>query len=539
MNNLTTCSAAESQGIPSLLSFKSDSEVADIFPMEPAAGEDNRFASRTFLARLRANALDPTVLALPIVAATLCLFRLLHLIALEPYWLYIAVLIGSGTIRLLYSSLWSESDHRWYRSGYIGIYMLVIAIVAYTTGWGPILSIGFLFGAAAAFELFGSKATVPCLVWTTVAMAVGQVAIGLHLAPTIIREPIVQGVAALGLLGALLVIQLLGAAAAGREALEADLRRSEQRFSALVTSSSDIVIIAGADGKLQYASPAFESVLGYSSTAVVNILGETLIHPDDRAGLHAAMAAAGVHGSAIHKEVRLRRTDGDWLWFEAAITNLTADPNVNGFVADLRDITRRKNAEDQLAHAALHDALTGLPNRTLILNRTEQMLARARRQHTATWRRSSSTSTTSRTSMTPWATRRATSCSPVAATTRRRAPRRDTVGRLGGDEFVVLVEGASLAAGSRWWPSESATSWLPRFHRSKRYPAGVTASIGIAEGDRAQPGELLRDADIALYQAKARVSMRSGRSALDAKAIDDHRASKSTCTVPWTNGSSS
>src|ERR1039457_3309973 len=178
--------------------------------MEPAAAEDDQFAPRNLLARLRANALDPAVLALPRVAAILCLFHSLHLIALEPYWLYIAVLIGSGTIRVIYSSLWSESDRRWYRSGYIGIYMVVIAIVAYTTGWGPILSIGFLFGAAAAFQLFGSKATVPCLVWTTIAMALGQLAIGLHLAPTIIREPIVQGVAALGLLGALLVIELLG-----------------------------------------------------------------------------------------------------------------------------------------------------------------------------------------------------------------------------------------------------------------------------------------------------------------------------------------
>src|ERR1039457_7150468 len=178
--------------------------------MEPAAAEDDQFAPRNLLARLRTNALDPTVLALPLVAAILCLFRSLHLIALEPYWLYIAVLIGSGTIRVIYSSLWSESDRRWYRSGYIGIYMVVIAIVAYTTGWGPILSIGFLFGAATALEVFGSKATVPCLVCRAVAMILGPLAIALHLAPTLIREPLVHGVAALGLLGALFVIGLLG-----------------------------------------------------------------------------------------------------------------------------------------------------------------------------------------------------------------------------------------------------------------------------------------------------------------------------------------
>ncbi len=313
------------------------------------------------------------MLATLLVGGLFCLFRWLHLIALEPYWVYLVIVIGGGVAQLVYTSLWEEPTRRWHRNAYIASSMATIAIVAYSTGWGPILSIGFLFGAASALELFGSRATLSCLAWTTVAIVLGQLAIALHLAPTIIHEPIVSGVAGLGLVGALLVIELLGRATAGREVLEAELRRSERRFSALVTSSSDIVIIVGTDGAVQYASPAFESVLGYSTAEASDLMAETLLHPEDRAGLSDAMAAAGGSGSAINKEIRLRRFDGEWLWFEAAITNLTADPDVNGFVADLRDITRRKDAEDRLAHAALHDSLTGLPNRTLILDRAEQM----------------------------------------------------------------------------------------------------------------------------------------------------------------------
>jgi diguanylate cyclase (GGDEF)-like protein/PAS domain S-box-containing protein len=494
--------------------------------MDPAPlAEDEQVAPTHFLARLRTNAAEPAVLALPLVAAILCLFRWLHLIALEPYWLYIAVLIGSGAIRVVYSALWAETGRQWYRSGYIGLYMMVIAIVAYSTGWGPILSIGFLFGAAASFQLFGSKATFPCLLWTSVAMILGQVAIALHLAPTIVREPVVQGVAGLGLLGALLVIELLGRAAAGREALEAELRRSERRFSALVTSSSDIVIVAGPDGALQYASPAFESVLGYSSADVVNLLGEQLIHPDDRSGLHAAMAAAGVSGSAINEEIRLRRADGDWLWFEAAITNLTADPDVNGFVADLRDITRRKDAEDRLAHAALHDALTGLPNRTLILNRAEQMLARARRQHTPVAALFLDLDDFKDINDTLGHEAGDQLLAGVAARLTSALREGDTVGRLGGDEFVVLIEGASLAAGSEVVAERIRDVLATPFSISASdVPLEVTASIGIAEGDRSQPGELLRDADIALYRAKA-----AGKhcavafSAAMQEAVDDHR----------------
>ena len=172
---------------------------------------------------------------------------------------------------------------------------------------------------------------------------------------------------------------MLGHSTAQRETLEVELRRSEHRFSALVTSSSDIALVVGSDGVLTYASPAFEAVLGYPSGVSEGLLGEQLIYPDDRETLRAAMAVAGGSGSPVHEEIRLQRVDGEVRWFEAAITNLTADPAVEGFVANLRDITRRKDAEDRLSHAALHDPLTGLPNRALIHNRAEQMLARARR----------------------------------------------------------------------------------------------------------------------------------------------------------------
>ena len=158
---------------------------------------------------------------------------------------------------------------------------------------------------------------------------------------------------------------------------------------------------------------------------------------------------------------------------------------------------------DQLQHQALHDSLTGLPNRALILDRIGQMLARSRRQH-----------------------------SPVAAlfldldnfkdindTLGHRAGDQllvevgarlsgairdsDTVGRLGGDEFVVLAEAASLDAGVMV-VAERILDVLstPFVLEGSDVPLSVTASIGIAEGDRSRPEELLQDADIAMYQAK-------------------------------------
>ncbi len=382
--------------------------------------------------------------------------------------------------------------------------MAVIGVVAYCTGWGPILSIGFIFGAATALQTFDSTVTWPCLIWTTIVMALGQLAIVVHFAPSLIREPIVQGVAGLGLLGALVVIELLGSAAADQEGLANELRRSERRFSALVNRSSDIVMVVSPEGSIQYASPAFEAVLGYPIAQAQEVHGAALIHPDDLPGLRVALEATISPDSTVHQEIRLLSLAGTYLWFEAALTNLTDDPDVNGIVANIRDITRRKDAEDRLAHAALHDSLTGLPNRNLILNRIEQMHARARRQHLPTAALFIDLDNFKDINDTLGHEAGDQLLAGVAARLATALRDGDTVGRLGGDEFVVLVEDASLAAGPEMVAERLRDVLAAPFEISASdVPLRVTASVGIAEGDRTEAGELLRDADIALYRAKA------------------------------------
>jgi diguanylate cyclase (GGDEF)-like protein len=160
---------------------------------------------------------------------------------------------------------------------------------------------------------------------------------------------------------------------------------------------------------------------------------------------------------------------------------------------------------EQIRFQAVHDTLTGLPNRALILDRTEQMLARARRSYV-----------------------------PVAAlfidldgfkevndtlghavgdrllqavTTRLTGVMResDSVGRLGGDEFVVLVDGSTMDAGPELVAERLLSILRQPFVLSDTLcgPLSLTASIGIAAGARSSATELLRDADIALYGAKA------------------------------------
>jgi diguanylate cyclase (GGDEF)-like protein len=160
---------------------------------------------------------------------------------------------------------------------------------------------------------------------------------------------------------------------------------------------------------------------------------------------------------------------------------------------------------EELQFLALHDPLTGQPNRTLILDRATQMLARARRHQL------------------PAALlfldlddfkvindtlgHRAGDQLLVAVAARLAAEVRegDTVGRLGGDEFVLLVEGDALHVGVQQVADRILASLqLPFQIDDSDQPLMVSASIGIAEGDRTTAEELLRDADTALYRAKAR-----------------------------------
>ncbi len=158
----------------------------------------------------------------------------------------------------------------------------------------------------------------------------------------------------------------------------------------------------------------------------------------------------------------------------------------------------------ELHHQALHDPLTDLPNRALILDRIDQMLARSRREHTPVAVFFLDLDNFKDVNDTLGHGVGDRLLAAVAARLTSAIRQEDTVGRLGGDEFVVLAEGASLAAGAEMVAERILDVLATPFEIAGiEPPLSVTASIGIAEGRRATSDELLRDADIALYQAKA------------------------------------
>ena len=169
-----------------------------------------------------------------------------------------------------------------------------------------------------------------------------------------------------------------------------------------------------------------------------------------------------------------------------------------------RAITMVHERTDQLQHQALHDSLTGLPNRALILDRIDRMLSRARRDDVSIAVLFLDLDNFKDINDTLGHAAGDQLLIKVAARLSNVLRNTDSVGRLGGDEFVILAEGASLAPGAEAVAGRILEVLSTPFEiDASDVPLTVSASIGIAEGVREKAGDLLRDADIALYQAKS------------------------------------
>jgi len=189
--------------------------------------------------------------------------------------------------------------------------------------------------------------------------------------------------------------------------------------------------------------------------------------------------------------------DGRPVWVDGLIIESSREPESE---------RPKESGEMQLRHQTCHDALTGLPARALVLDRVEQMLVRSQQEHRliGAFLVDLDNFTVVNDSLGPEAGDEL--LKTVASRFVGVMPATDTVGRLEGDQFVVLAEGVSLSAGPELLAERLLDALREPFHvwGFEDLPLTLSASIGIATNDREPPHDLLRDADIALYQAKAR-----------------------------------
>jgi PAS domain S-box-containing protein len=133
-----------------------------------------------------------------------------------------------------------------------------------------------------------------------------------------------------------------------RRRIEDALRASERRFRALVQHSSDVTIIRDLAGAIRYISPAAAEVFGYTPEELLGHNRVELVHPDDYKAMAAHIAAIharpGVYEPIVY---RVRHRDGTWRWLEGTATNLLDEPAIQGIVVNARDVTARKQAEEE------------------------------------------------------------------------------------------------------------------------------------------------------------------------------------------------
>ena len=281
----------------------------------------------------------------------------------------------------------------------------------------------------------------------------------------------------------------------------------------VVTDTSTIIVYWNAAATVLYGFNA-EQAVGRSIRALLNIEADS----EQIRGAAVEMA----QGRPWTGELQAQTASSTVLTIVLALTPLkTSDGGLVGFIGTSVDVTtaaqdRRRLTEalalvevqsDELRHRALHDSLTGLPNRALILDRAEQMLLRGRRQHHGVAALFIDLDHFKDINDGLGHAAGDQLLNAVATRLTSTLREQDTVGRLGGDEFVALVEDGSLDTGAATVAQRLLDvlrePFLLQTIEGRPTAYTVTASIGVAEGDRPRAKDLLRDADLALYESKA------------------------------------
>jgi len=278
----------------------------------------------------------------------------------------------------------------------------------------------------------------------------------------------------------------------------------EARYASLIKNASDVIMITDAGGQLQFASPAAERTFAIHPDDLVRRNLLDLWADGDRERLAAFLAEVTATRGRVIGPIELAVETGDRRsTLECVGSNLVDDTAIAGLALNFRDVSERKALEEQLRKLAFHDPLTLLANRSLFWNRVEHALALAHRsqQRVAVMFLDLDNFKNINDSLGHDAGDRLLQAAAQRLVKSTRPS--DTVARLGGDEFAILLEGICGETDVE----RIATPITAAFNRPLLLDGretDATASIGVAcsrPGDDAE--QLLRNADIAMYSAKA------------------------------------
>jgi diguanylate cyclase (GGDEF)-like protein/PAS domain S-box-containing protein len=301
-------------------------------------------------------------------------------------------------------------------------------------------------------------------------------------------------------------LRVLGVAQDITERYAADeaLRSSERRFRLLAENARDFIFRLALlpEHRFEYVSPASVAITGFTPEELYDdvSLATGLIAP---AHVHEMESLADLGGDTEPIDVAVRRKDGTIVWVSEQVTFVRDDAgNLVAVEGIVRDITERKRAEDELAYAGLHDALTGLPNRSLLRDRLERARTRAHAEGHSVIALALDLDDFTLINDTHGRDTGDAVLVAVAALLTSASRDRATVARTGSDEFVVL--------GDDIGDDDAAAAFVERIRGALLQPIRINgielfvqARIGVAVDEPAAATEtLLRNADIALARAK-------------------------------------
>jgi diguanylate cyclase (GGDEF)-like protein/PAS domain S-box-containing protein len=304
-----------------------------------------------------------------------------------------------------------------------------------------------------------------------------------------------------------LLTQLTDSLSFGIVALRAEqsLRESEQRYRLLAENISDLVCIHDRDRRYLYLSPSCKSLLGYGYEELIGEDPYILFHPDDRDRISEEFSAAMLGKNNISITYRISQKSGNYIWLETLTKPiLDAAGQVIQIQTTSRDITERILVQERFKYEALHDALTGLPNRNLLMERLKLGINRIHNfegYHFAILFLDLDRFKVINDSLGHLVGDQLLIA--VAHKFQSILRSTDLVTRIGGDEFVILLdEIKDIQEAIRATENIFEALACPLIIEEREIY--ISTSIGIVFGtkDYILANDLLRDADIAMYRAK-------------------------------------
>lgn len=282
------------------------------------------------------------------------------------------------------------------------------------------------------------------------------------------------------------------------EALWARIGSYSQHFS-------DVVTLLDKDGIIRFTSPAIRRVLGYGNEELVGTDALEVVFPDERPMVRSVITKAVKEPGATTFEARLSHREGHFIHTETSVVNLLRDPEVRGILLSTRDVSDRKALEEELTYAALHDSVTDLPNRGLFRDRVQHALARAERHDHPVGVLFIDLDDFKKFNELEGHAIGDQLLAAVAERLRDNLRGPDTAARIGGDEFALLLEDIRKAEDAQLVAERIRESLAEPFDLGDREVVSPS-SIGVAVGSPRSHSadDLIRDADVAMYAAKAR-----------------------------------